>query len=80
MVILECSRESLLQRLGPHARFDDTVEIIGKRLDTFRNATAEVVGSYEVGGKATRINAEEGIEEVYARLKDVLLERKIFPY
>ena len=53
-------------------RADDNEETIGKRLDVYRRQTEPVVGFYKARGKLKTIHAEGSIDEVYARLTDVL--------
>ena len=64
----ECRRSGgeLLQRE------DDHEEKIATRLDVYRSQTEPVIGYYRERGKLETVDAEGTVEEVYARLQDVL--------
>ncbi|HEX5764334.1 MAG TPA: adenylate kinase [Woeseiaceae bacterium] len=55
-------------------REDDNEETISDRLDVYRKHTEPVIDYYKSRGKLTTIDAEGSVEEVYARLLDVLQE------
>ena len=50
-------------------RDDDRVETVRTRLAVYREATAPLVGFYQVRGSLTRVDGEGGIEEVYEALR-----------
>lgn len=64
----ECRRSGgeLLQRE------DDHEEKIATRLDVYRSQTEPVIGYYRKRGKLETVDAEGTVEEVHARLQDVL--------
>ena len=64
----ECRRSGgeLLQRE------DDHEDKIATRLDVYRSQTEPVIGYYRERGKLRTVDAEGTVDEVYARLKDVL--------
>ena len=64
----ECRRSGgeLLQRE------DDHEEKIATRLEVYRSQTEPVIGYYRDRGKLRTVDAEGTVEEVYARLQDVL--------
>ena len=49
-------------------REDDNEEVIGNRLDVYRENTEPLVGFYAKRGKLTTVNAVGTIDEVYDRL------------
>jgi adenylate kinase len=53
-------------------RDDDREETIGKRLDVYRSQTEPVIEFYRERGKLETIDAGGTVEEVYARLQNVL--------
>ena len=64
----ECRRSGgeLLQRE------DDHEEKIATRLEVYRTQTEPVIGYYRERGKLESVDAEGTVDEVYARLQDVL--------
>ena len=64
----ECRRSGgeLLQRE------DDHEEKIATRLEVYRSQTEPVIGYYRQRGKLETVDAEGTVDEVYARLQDVL--------
>jgi len=53
-------------------RDDDNEETIRKRLDVYRQQTEPLVDYYRKRGKLRTVDADGAIDEVYARLSDVL--------
>lgn len=50
-----------------------------KRLETFENETLPVVANFEARNNCIRVNANRGIEEIYADLKDQLSVANVHP-
>lgn len=54
-----------MERAKTSGQFDDTQEIIAKRLQTFTKESIPVVAYYKSKGKVTEINAEKAAGEVW---------------
>jgi len=72
-VSAEEMKKRLMKRGETSGRADDNEETISKRLVTFDNETKPVLSYYEGKGKLNRINAERGVDEIYADVRNVLL-------
>lgn len=70
VLYFECSEQAMkariLKRAETSGRADDNEATIVKRLKTFTNQTVPVVQHYQKLNKLRSVNAERGIEEVYA--------------
>jgi len=77
-IYFECSEEVMLQRLlkrgETSGRIDDNVESIKKRFKTFLETSYPVVEHYKKLGKVKTIPSEDGVDEVYARVKPIFSE------
>ncbi|KAF8472051.1 adenylate kinase-domain-containing protein [Kalaharituber pfeilii] len=78
-LFLDTSEETMLKRLMKRGetsgREDDNIESIRKRFRTFVERSMPVVNYYEERGKVVRVNAEQGVEGVYAEVKRKLTEK-----
>lgn len=75
VVVLDCSDELLTQRLAvaKRDRFDDRDKnIIGKRIQTFRETTSQVIEMFERRGTVVHIQAERSVDEVAEQMRTVL--------
>ena len=76
VIVFECPEEVLTDRLLKRAnlssRLDNTIDIIQKRLRTFKETTAHVIMHYESQGKLTRINAALDQDTVFKALRERL--------
>lgn len=76
VLLFECPENiletRLLQRAVASSRFDDTVDVIRKRFDTFSVVTGEVVGYYEGRGKLRRVDAAGEVGLVYDSVRRAL--------
>eukprot|EP00127_Corallochytrium_limacisporum_P000614 Clim_evm13s22 gene=Clim_evmTU13s22 len=74
LLFFECGEETmekrLLKRGETSGRSDDNIEAIKKRFKTFMEQSLPVVDHY--GDKVVKINAERGVDEIFADVKDVL--------
>ncbi|GFR70396.1 adenylate kinase isoenzyme 1 [Elysia marginata] len=59
----------LLERGKSSGRVDDNEATIKKRLATFHNQTEPVIAFYQRQGKVQQVSAEDGIDEVYVKVK-----------
>jgi len=77
-IYFECSEEVMLKRLlkrgETSGRVDDNVESIKKRFKTFLDTSLPVIEHYMKQGKVKKIPCEDGVEEVYARVKPIFTE------
>ena len=64
----------LLERSKTSGRNDDTIDVIRKRFDTYREESVPIVEMYERVGKVRRIIADRSIEEVYREVESILGE------
>ena len=55
-----------------YQRDDDKPETIKKRLDTYENQTAPLIGYYEKGGILKKVDGDRPVDEVYADVKSLL--------
>ena len=82
-ILLQCSanvrRQRLLQR-DASDRYDDDLETITRRFETFDKTTSHVIEHLDRGGRLMRINADRAIDSVFEDaqicLKDFTLEAK----
>lgn len=65
----------LLARAEVEGRADDTEEVIRERMKVYEEQTAPLVGHYEKSGKLLKVDGLGGLDEVSARLSDVLASR-----
>jgi adenylate kinase len=76
VVLLEVSEDVLVPRLMDRAskdgRTDDTEEVIRERLQVYKNQTAPVVDYYDKRSKLRRVDGVGTVEEVFARISEVL--------
>ncbi|KAJ3096339.1 hypothetical protein HDU97_006012 [Phlyctochytrium planicorne] len=64
----EVLTQRLLKRGETSGRADDNLESIGKRLETFREASMPVIEHFEKnGGRVRRVEATGGVEDITAR-------------
>ncbi|PSN70972.1 P-loop containing nucleoside triphosphate hydrolase protein [Corynespora cassiicola Philippines] len=73
----ECSDNILVQRLAQRGRNDDDTETIKKRIDTYHKVTSEVLDLYEKKAKVVKINANTGVDTVFAEIQKVLEQSSI---
>eukprot|EP01111_Echinosteliopsis_oligospora_P009690 TRINITY_DN2882_c0_g1_i3.p1 TRINITY_DN2882_c0_g1~~TRINITY_DN2882_c0_g1_i3.p1 ORF type:complete len:141 (-),score=35.99 TRINITY_DN2882_c0_g1_i3:89-511(-) len=73
VLYFECPEEVLEKRLlnrgTTSGRSDDNLSSIKKRFATFINSTVPVLDYYGQQGKVCKINADRGMDEVYADVK-----------
>ncbi|KAI8669923.1 hypothetical protein NCS56_00795800 [Fusarium sp. Ph1] len=74
LLCLDCSEETLMQRLLPWGRFDDHAETIQGRLRTFNVSTLEDVEYFRGQGKLKVLNGEQTMATVHEQLKEILSE------
>lgn len=76
VVLLEVDEDELvariLRRAKEEGRSDDTEEVIRERMKVYKNQTAPVVDYYDKRAKVRRIEGSGTIEEVFARISEVL--------
>jgi len=64
--------ERLLRRAEAEGRADDTAEVIARRLAIYHAETEPIVEHYDAAGKLLRLDADRGVDEVYAAVRDAL--------
>ena len=62
----------LLKRAHEEGRVDDNETTIRKRMKVYQEQTQPLVNYYEARGKLRRVNGQGGVEEVFARISEVL--------
>jgi adenylate kinase len=76
VVLLEVSEDELVQRLLERAqkegRSDDTEEVIRERMKVYKSSTQPVVDYYEKRSKLRKVDGVGSLEEVFARISEVL--------
>jgi adenylate kinase len=76
VVLLEVNEDELVQRLLERAqkegRSDDTEEVIRERMKVYKSSTQPVVDYYEKRSKLRRVDGVGSLEEVFARISEVL--------
>uniref|UniRef100_A0AC34R5R0 Adenylate kinase n=1 Tax=Panagrolaimus sp. JU765 TaxID=591449 RepID=A0AC34R5R0_9BILA len=76
VIYFECTEATLTERLlgrgKSSGRSDDNAETIKNRLATFLKSTQPVVEHYNKKGKLAKINAERGVEPIFADVCAVL--------
>lgn len=68
VAVLQAPEEVVVQRMLGRGRADDQAETIRKRLEVYREETAEVVGYYQQKGKCREVDADQEVEKVYEAL------------
>lgn len=64
VIVVEISDKTLIERLIERGRFDDTKEVINKRLEIFQTETLAVINHYQNLGIVLKIDGEKSEEEV----------------
>lgn len=59
----------IMERSKTSGRNDDTIEVLQKRFNTFKQETMPIVEKYEKEGKVKTVDAMRTVEEVYADVK-----------
>lgn len=76
VVLLEVNEDELVQRLLERAqkegRSDDTEEVIRERMKVYKSSTQPVVDYYEKRSKLRKVDGVGSLEEVFARISEVL--------
>jgi adenylate kinase len=76
VVLLEVNEDELVQRLLERAqkegRSDDTEEVIRERMKVYKASTQPVVDYYEKRSKLRQVDGIGAVEEVFARISEVL--------
>lgn len=75
-LVLEVPGNELIRRIlsRGEGRSDDTEEGIKTRLQVYRKETAPVLNYYKKKGKVEKINGVGSIDEIFERIKSVLIE------
>lgn len=73
----EVMKSRLMKRGETSGRVDDNEETIGKRLQTFHDATEPVVQYFSDRVKLRRINAERGVDDIYGDVESTLTEMAV---
>ena len=75
-VLLEVDQEELITRLLKRAqdenRVDDNEETIRKRMTVYNEQTQPLIDHYETHGKLRRVDGMGAVEDVFARISEVL--------
>ncbi|KAG2415176.1 hypothetical protein HFD88_006367 [Aspergillus terreus] len=78
ILYLQCPENVMVERLQLRSetsgRFDDKLDTMRKRLDTFNEVSLPVIRHYMAKGKVSEVDATKNKEEVYRDL-EVILER-----
>jgi UMP-CMP kinase len=73
MIYFECSEkvmeERILSRGKTSGRADDNLETAKKRMDVFNKETRPITKLMDKPGFEIKVNADQGIEEVFNELK-----------
>lgn len=69
---LQVPEEELFRRLAGRGRADDKPEVIRQRLVAYRQQTEPLVDYYGKRGLLRKINGLGTVEEIFARIKEVL--------
>jgi len=69
VVALNCSEETMMKRLRSRGRFDDGVEGIQKRIQTFKTTTKAVIDSLRRDGRVTDVDADGPVEDVRRQME-----------
>lgn len=81
IVFLDCSEQTMLNRCLKRGetsqRTDDNEEILRKRFKTFNDETLLVINYFKGLEKLVQINSEQGVEQVFATLKEALVNKNI---
>ncbi len=74
VIHLQVDDEEIVQRLLERSRADDNEEVIRNRLQVFANQTSPLIKYYAAQGKFTAVQGVGEIDEIYARIKQVLTD------
>lgn len=76
VVLLEVSADELVARLlkraGEQGRTDDDEDTIRTRMQVYTDQTAPLIAYYDARGKLRRVHGIGTVEEVFARISEVL--------
>lgn len=67
-ILLDVSREALIERLLGRGRADDTRETIERRLEVYESQTAPLIAYYREKGLLREINGEQSMDAVYGEI------------
>ena len=62
----------LMKRAAEQGRSDDTEDVVRRRLEIYFDQTAPLIAAYEAQGLLTRVDGMGAVDEVTARVLDVL--------
>jgi adenylate kinase len=73
VILFQVPREELIGRLSSRGRAEDTHEVIGRRLDIYKEKTSPVVGFYrENGVPVIAVDGVGAIPEVHDRIQNTV--------
>jgi adenylate kinase len=72
VVLMELDDAVLIQRLLSRGRADDNEDVIRHRLDVYREQTAPLIQHYRERGLLSAVEASGTVEEIGARIEDLL--------
>ncbi|KAL3822372.1 hypothetical protein ACHAXA_010850 [Cyclostephanos tholiformis] len=78
VLFFECPEDvltsRLLERSKTSGRVDDTIDVIRKRFDTYKEESMPIIEMYEKDGRVKKIIADRSMEEVYKEIEAILGE------
>ncbi|MBI3259504.1 MAG: adenylate kinase [Ignavibacteriae bacterium] len=72
VINIKVANEEIVDRMLKRGRKDDSEEVIRHRLDIYNNQTAPLLDYYTNHGKLISIDGNADVEEVYARIENIL--------
>ena len=79
VLYLDCQDDVLIARVNnrnsntKNSRFDDDIEIIKKRINTFRTQTIQVINEYETQGMIVHIDCTKNPNEIFDSIKHLFI-------
>jgi adenylate kinase len=72
VINIKVANDEIVTRMLKRGRKDDSEEVIRHRLEIYNNQTAPLLKYYTKGGKLISIDGNADVEEVYARIDNIL--------
>ncbi|CAM9099152.1 unnamed protein product [Discosporangium mesarthrocarpum] len=82
LLFLDCPEDVMEKRLigrgASSGRADDNLESIRKRFMTYKESTMPIIKHFSAKGKTRRVIADRTVEDVFAEVKSLLVDRVVF--
>jgi UMP-CMP kinase len=78
LVVLDCPESIMIERLtrSDRSRFDDNLDNIKRRIETFHKTTCQVIDSFKSLGRAAYVvDSNQGVDSVRLQVETLLMKQ-----